>query len=212
LALGFGLGLRVNAGSDAAAFVEGRFFQVPNSAIQALELRANVSAALGRPHVGELLEGTLGPAVSYLIPLSGPLQARSAFLGARFLRDTKRATSLGLQIDFAPFKVTTSCNPPGCEPTAILFAPAYEASARSPWGRIYGEVGPLLAGFYSQGPDRGIAQGLHGGLGCDLYSGAAMWNLNGRVLWFQRQSGENVFGVQLGVSVAPRIGGRGPTH
>jgi len=34
-----------------------------------------------------------------------------------------------------------------------------------------------------------------------------MWNLNGRLLWLQRNSGENVFGVQVGVSLSPRIAG-----
>src|SRR2546425_949061 len=70
LALGFGLGVRVNAGSDVAALFEGRFFQVPNSAIQALELRANLSLAFGTPRRGEFLAGTLGPALSYVIPVS----------------------------------------------------------------------------------------------------------------------------------------------
>jgi len=36
LGLGFGLGVRVNVGNQVAALLEGRFFQVPNSAIQAL--------------------------------------------------------------------------------------------------------------------------------------------------------------------------------
>jgi len=53
-----------------------------------------------------------------------------------------------------------------------------------------------------------MAQGLHGGLGADFYSGLVMWNLNGRLLWLQRHSGENVFGVQVGVSVSPMIGGK----
>src|SRR6266404_1840185 len=50
LGLGFGLGVRVNLGNQAAALVEGRFFQVPNSAIKALEGRANVSFAFGSPN------------------------------------------------------------------------------------------------------------------------------------------------------------------
>ena len=73
---------------------------------------------------------------------------------------------------------------------------------RSEW-----QVGVLLAGVYSQGSDRGIAQGAHGGLGADFYSGRMMWNLNARLLWLQRNSGENVFGVQVGVSLSPRLGG-----
>src|SRR5438034_9344561 len=52
LAIGFGLGVRVNAGSDVAALVEGRFLQVPDSASQGLEARPNVALAFGRPHRG----------------------------------------------------------------------------------------------------------------------------------------------------------------
>src|SRR6266513_1632266 len=92
----------------------------------------------------------------------------------------------------------TPCSSP--RPTRRRFVPR---------GRVYGQVGLLLAGVYSQGPDRGIAQGAHGGVGIDLYGGRVMWNLNSRLLWLRRNSGENVFGVQLGVSVSPRIGGRG---
>jgi len=83
------------------------------------------------------------------------------------------------------------------------------SSVRPAWGRVYGEVGLLIAGVYTQGPDRGVAQGLHGGLGADLYSGGLMWNVNARLLWLQRNSGENVFGVQLGVSLSPRLGRSG---
>ncbi len=206
-ALAFGLGVRVNVGSAAVATLEGRFLQVPGSDIQALEAVANASVALGSLHKGELLAGTVGPVVSAFIPVSGPLRGRSPFAGVRFRRDTKKAGSLGLEIDYAPLEVTAGACSPGCRPNAIVFAPGYEASARPAWGRVYGEIGPLLAGFYAQGPDRGIAQGAHGGLGADVYSGRVMWNLNGRLLWLQRNSGENVFGVQVGVSVSPRIGG-----
>jgi hypothetical protein len=54
----------------------------------------------------------------------------------------------------------------------------------------------LIAGIPTEGPDRGTAQGLHAGLGADIFSGRVMWNVNGRVLWLQRHSGENVFAVQ----------------
>jgi hypothetical protein len=154
-----------------------------------------------------LLAGTLGPAVSAFIPISGSLRGRAPFAGVRFRRETKKTGSLGLEIDYAPLEVTAGSCAPGCRPNAILFAPGYEASVRPPWGRLYGEIGLLLAGFYAQGPDRGIAQGAHGGLGADFYSGRVMWNLNGRLLWLQRNSGENVFGVQVGVSLSPPIAG-----
>ncbi len=88
----------------------------------------------------------------------------------------------------------------------MLFAPGYEASAYPRWGRLYGEAGLLIAGFYSAGPDRGVAQGLQGGIGVDRYSGRAMWNVNASLLWFQRNTGENVFGVQVGVSLSPKLG------
>jgi len=206
LAIGFGLGVRVNAGSDVAALVEGRFLQVPNSAIQGLEARANVSLAFGSPHTGEFLDGTLGPAASVMIPIAGSLRGRAPFVGVRFRRDTKKTGSVGLQIDYAPLRITGSCPLSGCEESAVLFAPGYEASARPAWGRLYGELGLLLAGVYSEGPDRGLAQGAHGGIGVDLFGGRVMWNLNSRLLWLQRSNGENVFGVQVGVSVSPRIG------
>jgi len=207
LALGFGLGVRVNAGPNVAALVEGRFFQVPNSAIQGLEARANVSAAFGNLRKGEFLAGTLGPALSYLIPVSGPLAARAPFFGVRFRRDTKRSGSVGLQIDYAQLKDTSgTCTAPQCRPDAILFAPGYEAAVRPRWGRGYAEAGFLLAGFYSEGPDRGVAGGAHGGVGVDIYGGRVMWNLNARLLWLQRYNGANVFGVQVGGSVSPRIG------
>jgi hypothetical protein len=205
LALGFGLGVRVNAGSDVAALIEGRFLQVPNSAIQGLEARANVSLALGSPRKGEFLEGTLGPAASFLIPISGSLHGRAPFVGVRFRRDTKKAGSAGLQIDYAPLRITANCPSTGCDENAVLFAPGYEASAHLAWGRLYGELGLLLAGVYSQGPDRGLAQGAHGGIGVDLFGGQVMWNLNSRLLWLQRNNRENVFGVQVGLSVSPKL-------
>jgi hypothetical protein len=102
--------------------------------------------------------------------------------------------------------VTGSCTNPGCQPNAVLFAPAYEPSLRPGWGRLYGAVGLLIAGIPTEGPDRGTAQGLHAGLGADIFSGRVMWNVNGRVLWLQRHSGENVFAVQVGVSVSPKLG------
>src|SRR5881296_1261593 len=206
IAIGFGLGVRLNVGAAGAAIVEGRFLQVPGSDIQALEARGNVSIAFGRARTGQFLEGTLGPTVGVLIPVAGPLSARGPLGGVRFRRDTKKAGTVGLEIDFAPLRVTESCTPPGCEPNAMLFAPGYEASVRPGWGRVYGEVGLLVAGVYSEGPDRGVAQGLHGGLGVDLYSGRLLWNVNSRLLWLQRNSGENVFGVQVGVSLSPRLG------
>ena len=207
LGLGFGLGVRVTAGDRLAGLLEARFFQVPATSIQALEARANVSLLLGSPRPSELLNGTVGPEVGFLVPVSGPIRGRGPAFGVRFRRDTKKAGSLGLEIDYAPLEVTVGSCTPGCRPNAILFAPGFEASARPVWGRVYGEIGLLLAGFYTQGPDRGIAQGAHGGIGADFYSGRVMWNLNGRLLWLQRNSGENVFGVQVGVSLSPRIAG-----
>src|SRR5437016_8398460 len=192
VALAFGLGVRVNVGRAAAATVAGRFLEVPGSQIQALEAVANASIAFGGVRKGEFLEGTVGPAASVLIPISGELRARAPFVGARFRRETKRAGTLGLQIDFAPLKMTAACPPTGCEEDAILFAPGYERSVRPAWGRLYGEAGFLLAGVYSQGSDRGIAQGAHGGLGADVYGGALMWNVNGRLLGLLRNLGGNV--------------------
>ena len=205
IALAFGLGVRLNLGTSAVATLEGHFLQVPGSQIQALEARLNASLALGSRHTGEFLEGTLGPAASVFIPVSGSWRGRAPFAGVRFRRDTKKAGTVGLQIDFAPLKVTSNCSPPRCEPNAVLFAPGYEASVRPNWGRLYGEVGVLLAGVYSAGEDRGIAQGLHGGIGCDFYSGRVMWNVNSRLLWLKRNSGEDVFGVQLGLSLSPKL-------
>lgn len=205
LGYAFGLGVRVNVGADVAGILEGRFFQVPHSAIQALEARANVSVGFGKPREGDFLQGTLGPAVSFLIPVSGPLEGRGPFFGVRFRRDTEKAGTVGLELDYAPLRVTESCSPPGCEPYAILFAPGYEASLHPRWGRFYGALGLVIAGFPAEGPDRGVAQGAHGGIGVDLYSGRAMWNLNTRLLWLQRTSGENVFGVQVGVSLSPKL-------
>jgi hypothetical protein len=205
IGLGFGLGLRVNAGNQIAGFLEGRFFQVPNSAIQALEGRANVSIAFGKPRKTELLNGTLGPAVGMLFPLSGPFEGRGPTFGVRFRRDTKKAGTLGLQIDYAPLRVKQGCSS-ACEPYAILFAPGYEASVHPAWGRVYGELGILLAGFPSEGADRGIAQGAQGGLGADIFGGGSlMWNVNARVLWLQRNNRDNAFLLQLGVSVSPKM-------
>lgn len=204
IGLGFGLGLRVNLGAQAAAFIEGRFFQVPNSAIQALEGRANVSLAFGKPRRTELLSGTLGPAVGILVSAGGPFEGRGPTLGVRFRRDTRKST-LGLQVDYAPLRIGDGCSA-DCEPYAILFAPAYEPSLHPSWGRLYAALGVLLAGFPSQGADRGIAQGAQGGIGADILTGQSlMSNVNGRLLWIQRGGGDNVFLVQLGVSVSPRL-------
>lgn len=206
LGLGFGLGVRVNIGLQAAALIEGRFFQVPNSAIQALEGRANVSLAFGSPRKTQLLNGTLGPAAGLLMNLSGPFQGRSPTFGIRFRRDTKKGT-LGLQIDYAQLRAT-GCSS-DCEPNAILFAPGYEPSLRTAWGRLYAGLGLLLAGFPSVGPDRGMAQGAHGGLGADiLTSGSLMVNVNSRVLWLQRNSGQNAFLLQTGLSLSPKLESR----
>jgi hypothetical protein len=205
IGLGFGLGVRLNLGNAGAALLEGRFFQVPNSAIQALEGRANVSFAFGKPRQTEILNGTLGPAVGLLFPLSGPFEGRGPTLGVRFRRDTKKFTTLGLQIDYAPLRVRQGCSS-DCEPYAILFAPGYEASYHPAWGRLYGELGFLLAGFPSVGADRGIAQGAQGGLGADIFGGASlMWNVNARVLWLQRSGGQNAFMLQVGVSLSPKL-------
>src|SRR5260370_18675517 len=152
LALGFGLGVRANLGSDAVAMLEGRFLEIPGSAIQALEARATAALALGSPYTGQFLAGTVGPALGVLIPISGPLRGRGPFVGARFRRDTKTAGSVGLDIDFPPLPVTTTCRPPGCQPNPILFAPGYEASVRPPWGRRYGPPGLLAADFPPQAP------------------------------------------------------------
>jgi hypothetical protein len=204
--LGFGLGVRVNIGAQAAALVEGRFFQVPNSAIQALEGRANLSLSFGSPRKTQMLNGTLGPAVGVLVNLSGSLQGRSPTFGVRFRRDTKKGT-LGLQVDYAPLRAT-GCSS-DCEPNAILFAPGVEPSLRTGWGRLYLDLGLLLAGFPSVGSDRGMSQGAHGGLGADIVtSGSLMVNVNSRVLWFQRNGGANVFLVQTGLSVSPKLESR----
>ncbi len=143
LGLGFGLGVRVNLGNQAAALVEGRFFQVPNSAIKALEGRANVSFAFGSPNKKtQLLNGTLGPAVGVLAPLSGALEGRGPTFGVRFRREQKKGASLGLQIDYAPLRVRTGCSA-NCDPYAILFAPGYEPSLHPAWGRFYVELGVM---------------------------------------------------------------------
>jgi hypothetical protein len=205
LGLAFGLGVRVGS-NDLLGTIEGRFVQVPNSFVQGLEVRGNVSAAFGRPRQSGLLQGTVGPAVSVLIPVSGPLQGNGPLLGVRFRRDTKKSGSIGLQIDYAPLKVTPDCTSLGCKPHAVLFAAGYETSAYPAWGRVYGEIGPLLAGFYEEGKDRGIAEGAQGGIGVDVYSGSSlMWNANTRLLWLQTKAGESVFAVQVGLSVSPRL-------
>ena len=207
IGLGFGLGVRLNLGAQAMALVEGRFFQVPNSAIQALEGRANISLAFGSPRKTELLNGTLGPAVGILTRLSGPMEGRGPTLGVRFRRDTKKAGSLGLQIDYVPLRVTGCTS--NCEPAAVLFAPGYEPSLRPSWGRLYVDLGFLRAGFPSVGSDRGMAQGAHAGLGADILScKSIMCNVNSRVLWLQRNTGENVFLLQAGVSISPRVESR----
>jgi hypothetical protein len=208
IGLGFGLGVRVNLGRQAAALVEGRFFQAPNSAIKALEGRANVSFAFGSPNnKTQLLNGTLGPAIGLLTPLSGALEGRGPTVGVRFRRDQKKGGSLGLQIDYAPLHVRTSCSA-NCDPYAILFAPGYEPSLHPAWGRLYAELGLLLAGFPQIGNDRGVAQGAHGGLGADIFSGRSlMTNVNARVLWMQRNdpNDRNAFVVQVGASLSPRL-------
>ena len=208
LGLGFGLGVRFNFGKQFAALIEGRFFQVPNSAIKALEGRANVSFAFGSPNKkSQLLNGTLGPAIGVLLPLSGPLEGRSGTVGVRFHREQRKGGALGLQIDYAPLRVRTGCSG-SCEPYAILFAPGYEPSLHPAWGRLYAELGLLVAGFPQIGQDRGVAQGAHGGLGADIFSGRTlMTNVNARVLWLQRNdpNNRNAFLVQLGVSLSPRL-------
>ena len=210
IGFGFGLGLRLNFGKQTASLLEGRFFQVPNSAIQTLEGRVNFSFLLGPPRETQLLKGTLGPAVGLLGRLSGAFEGRGPTLGVRFRRDTKKAGSLGLQIDYAPLRVTSSCTS-GCEPFAIFFAPAYEPSVRPSWGRLYVDLGILLAGFPQQGDDRGMAQGLHGGIGADILSGRSlMWNLNTRVVWLQRSTDadRDAFLLQAGISISPAIESR----
>src|SRR6266702_5302778 len=114
LALGFGLGVRVNFANAAAATLEGRFFEVPGSQIRALEAVANAAVALGSVRKGEYLDGTLGPAASFFIPVSGSLRGRAPFVGARFRRDTKKAGTVGLQIDYAPLRISGGCPPSGC--------------------------------------------------------------------------------------------------
>src|SRR2546425_3902986 len=127
LALAFGLGVRVNLGASAAVAVEGRFLQVPGSQIQALEARANAAIAVGSLHRGEFVEGTLGPAVSVFIPASGPLRGRAPFAGVRFRRDTKKAGTVGLQIDFASLEVTAGGGAPGTSPPPRPVPPRHPA-------------------------------------------------------------------------------------
>ena len=94
----------------------------------------------------------------------------------------------------------------------MLFAPGYEPSLHTAWGRIYADFGLLLAGFPSAGEDRGLAQGAHGGLGgADILSGSSlMWNVNARALWLQRNQANdrNAFLLQAGVSVSRAIESR----
>ena len=208
IGLGFGLGLRINVGGALTGLIEGRFFQVPNSAIQALEGRANLSLAFGKPRRTELLNGTFGPAIGILLVAGGPIEGRAPTFGVRFRRDTRKSGTLGLQVDYASLRITDGCSAE-CEPSAVLFAPGYEPSLHLGWGRLYASLGLLLAGFPSQGPDRGIAQGAHGGLGADIATGQTlMTNVNGRLLWVQRNSGENVFLVQLTASISRAIESR----
>src|SRR3989454_12757459 len=73
IALAFGLGVRINAGSDVAALIEGRFLQVPGSDIQAVEARANLSVAFGSPRQGEFTAAWLGaPPAAFLPPFGAP--------------------------------------------------------------------------------------------------------------------------------------------
>lgn len=204
LGLGFGLGFRVDVGDAVVGMVEGRFFQVPNSAIQALEARANLSVAFGSPVQGQFLNGTVGPSVAVWIPVGGPMRGRGPLVGARFRRDSRKSGTVGLDIHYAPLEITEGCAA-DCEPYAILFAPGYEASLRPAWGRLYGTLGLVLAGFPAEGPDRGMAQGATGGFGADIIAGAVMWNVAARLVWLQRNNQDNVFAVQLGVSVSPPL-------
>src|SRR5213596_1388939 len=114
LALAFGLGVRVNVGRTVVATLAGRFLEVPGSQIQALEAVANASVAFGGVRKGEFLEGTVGPAASFLVPISGSLHGRAPFVGARFRRDTKKAGTVAVQIDLAPLRITAGCPPTGC--------------------------------------------------------------------------------------------------
>ena len=109
-ALAFGLGVRLNAGDAAVATLQGRFLQVPGSSIQALEAVAGASIALGPPHKGEFLEGTLGPAVGFFIPISG------LPFGAAFSRNRREIARL-----------TNSC----CGPWEIA-APVSSSNATTP--------------------------------------------------------------------------------
>jgi hypothetical protein len=163
------------------------------------------------PRDGTFGAGTLGPVLSCMVPVSGALRARAPFAGVRFRRDTKKKSTVSLQIDYALLEVTASCTVQ-CRPFAILFAPGYEASLHSAWGRLYGEAGVMLAGFPVEGDDRGVAQGLHGGVGADVFAGRAMTNISARLVWIQRRSGENVFGVQVGLSISPRLDPPSSSH
>jgi hypothetical protein len=205
LGVTFGLGVRLNVGTDVVGLVEGRFFQAPHSALQALEGRAGASVALGRVRHGGFVAGTVGPSVALLIALDGPFRARGPAIGARFRRDLQKGGTVGLEIHHVPLEVTASCST-GCDPSAILFAPGYEAALHPSWGRLYAQAGALLAGFPGQGPDRGMSQGAHGGAGVDLFAGERLLaNIGARVLWLQRGDGDNAFLLQVGLSVGPRV-------
>jgi len=211
-ALGFGLGLRTTLAQVAVTTLEGRFLQVPGSAIQTLEVRVGAAAALGTVRRGEFAAGTVGPAVGALVLLSGPLRARGPLVGARFRRDTDKGGTVGLELAWVPLAVAGSCAPPGCRPDAVWFAPGYEAAMRPAWGRLYAEAGLLLVGVYTQGPDRGVAEGAHGGVGVDLAVGRALWNANSRLVWLRRTTGEDVFAMELGFGLAPALRSRSAAH
>jgi hypothetical protein len=205
IGIGFGLGARINIGPDVAGLFEGRFFQVPHSAIQTLEARASAVLSLGRPRPSQLLRGTAGPSLAFLAPLGGAFGARGPAVGARFRRDTRKAGTVALDIHYAPLEIREGCSS-DCEPHAILFAPGYEASLRPAWGRVYGVLGALIAGFPAAGPDRGITQGAHGGLGVDVRTGPRLLlNVGARALWIQRSGGDSAFLLQIGASVSPSI-------
>jgi len=62
-------------------------------------------------------KGPWGPAASVFLPISGSLRARAPFVGVRFRRDTKKAGTVGLAVDFAPLKETSNCTPPAASLT-----------------------------------------------------------------------------------------------
>ncbi len=66
----------------------------------------------------------------------------------------------------------------------------------------------MLAGFPQIGDDCEVAQGAHGGLGADIFSGRTlMTNVNARLLWMQHNdpNNRNAFIVQVGASLSPRL-------